>query len=216
MLTETSLPYGITSRDYLRRALARLEEKSLESIFYAAFELRCGIEARMQEYLEAWNHVPENRKKNWSIPKLGRSIEAAFQLGNSVVRFAVHAGDSDGLLACFYHTPVSKELKSQGEKLGNLLHAAKRPRANDDPWWATVRKDLAEITAALRTANTGTLLGPPLIEPGTGHLMLNSEIPPGHDLASLMEPGYRGRLDVSYPPSLPDPLESEAVFSRLE
>ena len=46
--------YKITSRDYLSRARICLDEGSNRFLFYAAFELRCGIEARMREYLEVW------------------------------------------------------------------------------------------------------------------------------------------------------------------
>ena len=34
------MQYGTHSRDYLARARQRLDEGSLESLFYAAFELR--------------------------------------------------------------------------------------------------------------------------------------------------------------------------------
>ncbi len=47
------MKYGTHSRGYLARARQRLDEGSFESLFYAAFELRCGIEARLQQYEEA-------------------------------------------------------------------------------------------------------------------------------------------------------------------
>jgi hypothetical protein len=45
--------YGISSRDYLARARGELVSGRPERLFYAAFELRAGIEQRLHEYLEA-------------------------------------------------------------------------------------------------------------------------------------------------------------------
>jgi hypothetical protein len=47
------MPYGIHARDYLTRARLRLDEQSPAGLFYAAFELRCGIESRLRQYIEA-------------------------------------------------------------------------------------------------------------------------------------------------------------------
>src|SRR5436190_2225371 len=59
--------YGIDSVDYLRRARARLDEGTCEGLFYAAFELRSGTEARLQEYLDAREDVAKHKKKGWKI-----------------------------------------------------------------------------------------------------------------------------------------------------
>jgi hypothetical protein len=54
--------YGIHSRSYLKRARQRLDEGYPESLFYAAFELRCGVESRMKEYLDAQDHISESNR----------------------------------------------------------------------------------------------------------------------------------------------------------
>ncbi len=69
------MDYKISSRDYLKRAKKRLDEGSLESLFYASFELRCGVEARMQEYLAAQKDVSKKKKHGWKIPKSAKSLE---------------------------------------------------------------------------------------------------------------------------------------------
>jgi hypothetical protein len=84
------MSYGISSRDYLQRAMTRIAEGSSEVLFYAAFELRCGIEARMQEYLHAWDHVSKKKRNGWRIAELGRNIERAFRARDTFVRWAVH------------------------------------------------------------------------------------------------------------------------------
>jgi hypothetical protein len=208
------MAYGIASRDYLERAVIRLTENSPESLFYAAFELRCGIEARMQEYLDAWDYIAKKRKSGWRIADLGRNIERAFRAGNTFVRLAVHDNQRDGLLVCFYHTPVTKKLRRQGEKLGNYLHSMKRYRADGDDWWAQLRTELRDVVEGLRIANMGTLLGPPVVRRATGKVQMNMELLPGRNVDSLLQDfmGQRHKVNVSYRPSLPDPIEPEAVL----
>src|SRR5215469_13961894 len=106
------MSYDITSREYLQRAMARIAEGSQEALFYAAFELRCGIEARMREYLEVWEHISKQKKNGWQIAKLGQDIESAFKTGDKFVRFAVQEQTSERLAICFYHTPVTTRLRT--------------------------------------------------------------------------------------------------------
>jgi hypothetical protein len=208
------MSYGIASRDYLERAVIRLSENSPESLIYAAFELRCGIEARMQEYLHAWDYIGKKQKSGWRITELGRNIERAFRSGNTFVRWAVHNNQKDCLLVCFYHTPVTKKLRGQGEKLGNYLHSMKRYRADDDDWWTQLRTELRDVCRGLRIANMGTLLGPPVMSRATGKMQMNMEVPPGRNVDSLLQDMMRQpyKIDVSYRSSLPDPIKPEAVL----
>lgn len=66
------MSYGTHSKDYLTRARQRLDEGSPESLFYAAFELRCGIEARLQQYEEALANIAKIRRAGWRIPKVAK------------------------------------------------------------------------------------------------------------------------------------------------
>lgn len=208
--------YPTSSRDYVRRAEERLADDKYESLFYAAFELRCGIEARMQEYMENWSHISEKKKQGWKIAKLGKDLEKAFKTGNKVVRWAVSEKDSRKLIVCFYHTPVTTRLRKKGERLGEYLHAMKKWRHDDDPWWDDLRFHLNEVAAELRIANTGTLLGPPMMQKDTAQVQMNMEVPPGVDLDSvtsqMMERNFT--VNVSYLQALPGTLETEAVVWR--
>jgi hypothetical protein len=87
----------------------------------------------------------------------------------------------------------------------------KRHRAPDDIWWGKLRTDLVEIAGALRIANMGTLLGPPLMMGRTGRVQMNMEMPPGGRTFEL-EIGQRHKIHVSYLPSLPDPIEPQAIL----
>ena len=66
--------YAIGSRDYLARARRRSSEGSAEALFYAALEVRSGVEARMQEYLEAQQHVS---RLSWSATAANGPILSA-------------------------------------------------------------------------------------------------------------------------------------------
>jgi len=206
--------YGISSRDYLSRARERLRDRTNESLFYAALELRSGIEARMSEYLRAWERISEKKKKGWRIADLGKSVEEAFRVGNRIVRWAVQDGASGTLLAVFYYTPVTPTLQKHGERLGNYLHSMKRFRGQKNPWWKEFRDDLETIATQLEVANRGTLLGPPLMRGPTGQVDMPFELPPGSDLEALLKTiqnsGKQVVVDVSYLDKLPLPLEPEA------
>ena len=61
--------YGVHSESYLERARKRLDEGTLEGLFYAALELRCGVEARLHQYLEAYKRIALKKKRKWRIPE---------------------------------------------------------------------------------------------------------------------------------------------------
>lgn len=149
--------------------------------FYAAFELRSGIEARMREYLEVWDHISKKKKKGWRIADMGRSLEQAFKTGDKVVRWAVHEKASDDLILCFYYTPVSSALKKAGKELGSLLHSMKVYRELKDPFWLKLQNRLEDIYSQLNTANKGGLLGPPLVKLGTSKVDMKLELPHSSD-----------------------------------
>ena len=207
--------YSIASQDYLQRAFEQLDAGSSASLFYAAFELRSGIEARMHEYLEAWDHISKKKKKGWKVAQSHRNIEEAFRIGNNVVRWAVHDSVEGQLLVCMYHTPVTSRLKRDAEKLGNYVHSMKKFREPEDGWWIGFRTDLSEIAGRLQTATTGTLLGPPLIKTGTRNVYVRSEVPPHVDGGELLKlVGQQGQqlvVKVDYLAQFPKELEPEAI-----
>ena len=201
------MEYRIHSRDYMRRARERLDEGTPGSIFYAAFELRCGIEARMQQYLEAQNHISNKMKKGWQIAQLAKNIEKAFRTGDKIVEFAIHDRKTGSLLDVLYYTPVSSKLRKMGEQLGNYLHAMRVYRPNDDMWWQTTRSTLEDVYSELQKANIGTLLGVPLLNRRTKNLNMSVEPAEGEDDQFLLQrigiPGAERMIRVSYLDELP-------------
>jgi len=205
--------YDITSRGYLARARERLAENTPQALFYAAFELRCGIEARMEEYLEVWEHVAQKKKTGWQIAVLGRNVEKAFSSHAKVVRWAVQDRATKKATIIFYYTPVTSQLQKAGEKLGNHLHSMKHYRSEDDKYWNDLRTDLLKTASLLEGANTGTLLGPPLMRRGTSKVDMRLEVPPGVDLKEMMKPMLKPTsVNVTYHESLPKEIEAEAII----
>lgn len=157
--------YNVDTKSYLRRARERLDEKKLESFFYAAFELRCGIEQRMREYLEFQEHVSDKRKQGWRIPDLGKTTEKAFKGFDKIAKFTFTDSSRKKTYCILYYTPVTTELKILGGKLGNYLHSMLTYKDFDDPWWHEFRELLESAYKELRFSCFGNLKGVPLLHP---------------------------------------------------
>lgn len=166
--------YTITSRCYLSRALQRLKSSRPEDLFYAALELRCGIEARLQEYLNPHEFIPRARRREWHAGKLHKTAEQNFQIGDKVQRFRIYEGGTH--LATLYYVPVTSRLKTIAERVGEYLHAGKEYHAPHDDYWATFRVLLEEGAKLLEEATEGTLLGPVLVNRKTGQALMLEEL----------------------------------------
>jgi len=181
------MSYRIGSRDYLSRAEQCLRKRDRRHLFYAAFELRCGIERRMQEYLQPHPHVSEKSKNEWKVARLGKGIEKAFASGEKVVEVAVAKKDKADDVSSYYYSPVSKSLQKKCQRLGGLLHGARELKQDDDAWWTETRQFLLETCDELREATRGTLLGPPLRNERTGEVFLVVEVEGGSRSQTTLE-----------------------------
>ena len=155
--------YDVFSRSYLQRARNRLDENTTEALFYAAFELRCGIEVRMQEYLEAQEHLTASKRKGWQIPRLGRNLEQAFRLGDRVAQLTFTDPETRRPLQVLYYTPVTSTLQREAGQLDQYRHGLQESPSRER--LTAIRVFLEQVYAHLKTANAGTVLGPPLVKP---------------------------------------------------
>lgn len=156
------MAYGISARDYLERARLRLDENTSEALFYAAFELRCGVEARMLEYLEVQQHISKKKRQGWQVAKLARNIEDAFRIGDkSAVLKIIDRNDESERFEARY-TPVRSGLRKDVEKLGNYLHSAKKYHEDNSKHWSDFRIILESVASELAFSTSGSLLGPVL------------------------------------------------------
>ncbi len=198
--------YKCASRDYLARARTLLDQNSQEALFYAAFELRCGIEARLQEYLEVQEHLSEKRKQGWRIAELSKNLKRAFDDRDKIIAIRnTHKKSVE--TATLYYTPVRASLKKYGQQIGNYLHPMKKFKLSGDVWWKGFRALLESAFQGLKTATTGTLLGPPLLSPDNKS-KFNIEL--GHQekiddfIMSLGRLGEEFNVSVKYLENLPE------------
>lgn len=154
--------YSSTSEAYLQRARQCLSYNTDEALIYAALELRCGIECRMREYLEAQSHVSKQVKEGWKIAKLGKGMEQAFGTTEQVIQLNI-CNESGKSLGVFYYTPVTKRLQQAAQRLGDIVHPPRKQEERDLGWWQSLRHDLENVYDQLHHANLGNCLGPPLM-----------------------------------------------------
>jgi hypothetical protein len=208
--------YLTTSRAYLTRAMECLRSARNEDLFYAAFELRCGVEARLQEYLEASQLTKKRIKQGWSIPQLTKAGANAFLHLPNIQRIEV-TNDRERQFV-FYYTPVSESLRKEAAHLGNYMHALQK-NPNAEGWFAKFKRELETVAADLLVATTGTLLGPVLMKPGSPQVQMLTEIIDGRDPQEFAQqvgtPGSSTLLNVSYIDELPARLEPDAVVWKV-
>lgn len=215
-MTESTRTYGTSSSDYLQRAAACLSSGRREALFYAAFELRAGVEARLREYLGPRDDVNAKLKDGWEIPKLARGVDPTGDWGDRVFAWRV-LGDTacGGVLRELYYTPVSEQLRRMAGKLGGYLHAAGGERDDDDPWWNETRGLLVDTAVELGLATYGTLLAVPVRKVGGDRVKMYVELHQGHDVEVSHLAGSRLDVSVEHLDALPSTIEA-AVRSRVE
>lgn len=140
----------------------QLDRQSYEGLFYAAFELRCGIEARIKEYIEGHSHIPTKRKKEWRLSNLNKTILKYFGDTDRVTQVVIHLPKPPLEKVVYYYTPVTPELIGIGQKLGDLLHVQAQNHSPEDEFWKTTKDMLENAYKLLEISNKGTLMGPPL------------------------------------------------------
>lgn len=122
------LNYHISARAFLNRASAHLSkyenEECVESFFYAALELRFGIEARLNDYLKAaLQTIGKDSKdiKDYVASKLLKRLISIDPEADSFSRLRITCEESENSTTlCF--TPVSQRLASIHGQLGEFLH----------------------------------------------------------------------------------------------
>lgn len=162
------MSYSISSRDYLERAKSLLIRGDTPSLFYAAFELRCGIESRMSEYLEVQKHITAKKKRGWQVAKLAKNIEDAFRIGEKKAIIVVLNSSGKEKLFTAQYTPVRKAGHIVAQKLGDYMHKAKAHYTDESEYWNRFRDLLEQGVLELEFATSGILLGPPIMKSKTG------------------------------------------------
>lgn len=199
------MAYPILARDYLSRAKSALEERGQQGLFYAAFELRCCIEARQAEYVEALSAYKDTKIRPWKLSQEGRRIRSQ---SNASTIALVSYSFPDGTTYDSFHTPVTDALIEFAERtLHSLMHCQTRFRDDDDPWWQRARDEMNNGYRMAWLSCQGDSMVPPLWDPKTKQLH-PSRFEIREDNAHLLEllAGLKGQtvnVNVSYPDQPP-------------
>lgn len=159
--------YGVSAQSYLERAKICLLENRKAALFYAAWELRCCIEARQDLYLEAQEKYARSVPARHKIGAQGKALEGIF---SSTQIQALSFFDRDRHLIDVYHVPVTKELRKAAERISELLHAQVW-HAPDDQWWLESRRKVVKLYRLAWICCQGALLSPVFREPEQDKLL---------------------------------------------
>ena len=166
--------YGVDPDAYLVRARRCLQSESPEMLFYAAFELRCCVEARQNEYLAAQRKFVRRSLKTWKAGPRSKVLNEIFsseRIAELIYRF------DDAEARAFYYVPITKQMLRQYGRLGDVLHLMKDYRPPNHRWWSDTRERLLETYRSAWVLCQGELLTPPFINKDTGEVELTSRIP---------------------------------------
>jgi hypothetical protein len=151
--------YSVRSKDYLARAQQERSANDTARLFYSALELRAGVEARLHEYRDAIRNA--KRDNTWQVRVLKRDIEDVVEKHEKPVTIHFHDPETGGRLPLCY-VPVSDELRSIAERLGDYLHCLPTIKVRR-PGFLTELKALVDRGIALLSeAVSGDLLSPPM------------------------------------------------------
>lgn len=93
-------------------------EGNVESLFYAAFELRACIEARVVEYAETLPHIRGKKITSWQLAKARLALQQAVPDRRYTV-LTIKIDDAEHTVT---HTPIPNEVWKNVGKLGDYLH----------------------------------------------------------------------------------------------
>jgi len=163
----------VSASSYLARAQALRKTTDKASLIYATLELRCGIEARLQEHASVAHGVSRRKAEEWEIKNLARTLEQAFALGDSLLW--VFLTLEDGRSCQFMYAPVSTRLQDIGKRCGDYLHAIRPERVERESFWVELREMVKEGCGLLELACASEILRP-TVETGL-HFSLKPEDP---------------------------------------
>lgn len=148
----------VSSISYLSRAKSLSNSSDKANLIYAALELRCGVEARLKELAVSAPNVPRKKSKQWEISKLSKTIDGAFNLGDSFQ--IIHLKMENGTECTFLYAPVNKRLQEIAKKCGDYLHVIPHKRIQDTEFWNKLKKMIEEGCSLLELACSSEILCP--------------------------------------------------------
>jgi len=195
--------YLAMTSSFVARAEELLATGKKANLFYAALEVRMGIEARLQTYVHAHEEISRQVRNGWKISELSKTLERSGKWATLVSEVEVISQGTGGSLSKLHYVPVSAELRQIGARLGDFLHYREGPVTRDESWWARLLETVERGVRDLRVCAQATLLGPPLVNKADASKVdLKMEFHPDDPrfaaLSALAEGNARITLKVSY------------------
>jgi hypothetical protein len=114
------------------------------------------------------------------------------------------------------YTPVSSRLQEIACRLGDYLHLPKTNSVEDSTWWNNLRELIHEGYGELLLANSGELLGLPLLHNPTGQTKVRAAVAEGDPrrsfIAQMAISGEAPVISVQYI----EPLTGKKTFGLDE
>lgn len=172
-----SIKYKVRSRDYLSRAQKERNANETVRLFYSALELRAGVEARLHEYRDAIRN--KRRDNTWQVRTLKHEIEKVVEKREMPVTVNIHNPETGKHLPLRY-VPVSDELRSIAERLGEYLHCIPSLKVEHAGFETELKALIDKGIALLAEAASGELLAPLMFRRNslTGILIFDEEKTP--------------------------------------
>lgn len=191
----------VSTEGYIERIGTRLREQKPESLLYAALELRSAVEGRMKYYLAPLEHIPKAQRNEWSVAKLGKSLNKIFQLDDHLALITIYLPESSEHFTLRY-VPVSTRLQRIASRLGDWLHFS-GGRAEEGAWWSELQDLLEEGILWLEYASSSDLQGLPLLNSKTKQISMIATLRNGDARAEQFKRLSLGAvhcIDVDYQP----------------
>ncbi|WP_146093124.1 hypothetical protein [Xanthomonas arboricola] len=166
--------YSTLPQAYADRAKALIHGRTRAELLYAALEVRMGVEARLQSYVQASSQVSSALKRGWEIHKLFKGLEGTFSNSNQVVELEVSALGNDSDSALMHFIPVRKRLRDCVVRFGNALHYTRDSHSSEE-WWKVLEESVVAAVRDLEVCSKATLLGVPLQNSSSTQVQLKFE-----------------------------------------
>ncbi|HTX22704.1 MAG TPA: hypothetical protein VMD27_12725 [Candidatus Aquilonibacter sp.] len=199
------MPYDTSSRAYLARAKLNFDSGRDESLFYAAYELRCGVEARLKEYIvKGQADSVSLRKIPWEIRKLAKMLAESSEIHDKRYVFVfVNPKTREKHYAIY--SPVSSKLRKIAEKLGDFLHCVDQGRVLNPLFFPRFRQLVKRGIEEMALATSGTLVAPPVTVAGK----MRFKFEKGHMPSLFKDPeikNYEFKYQVTKTPTPGEPF----------
>lgn len=199
----SELFYDASARGHLKRAKDCLLNPDVAYLFYAALNLRFCVEERQDEYVQAQKRYMKSVPRAHKIGHQSAALKRIFNC-DSIGQFKVEFQDIVEPVVLHF-TPVTAELKTAAQRLGDILHVRESAPAQTDPWWTETRAELVRVYRLAWIACQGEMLCP-MIRDKNGGVVGMITITDTVDRSffdRMGEIGRKGILTVDYIESLP-------------